>query len=221
MLIFWFLKSTCYCDEPEFIYPDNYSESLDTYLEYTGQTDGEGRKWATNSESDGRYHSKWMNMMYPRLFLAKNLLREDGVIFISIDDNEQSNLKKICDELLGEENFISCITIKANPRGRQSDNFIATLHDYLLCYAKNNSLIELNGLPLTKDDIEDFDNVDEKNKFWRELGLRQRGAESLRTDRPDMYFPIYVNPNDLSISLQKSETHEIEVYPKKIRWKRG
>ena len=79
----------------------------------------------------------------------------------------------------------------------------------------------MTGLPLTKDDIEDFDNVDEKNKFWRELGLRQRGAESLRTDRPDMYFPIYVNPNDLSISLQKSETHEIEVYPKKSDGREG
>jgi len=85
-----------YIDPPyntgnDFIYPDNYSESLDTYLEYTGQVDGEGRKSSTNTDTDGRFHSKWMNMMYPRLFLAKNLLREDGVIFISIDDYEESN----------------------------------------------------------------------------------------------------------------------------------
>jgi hypothetical protein len=87
-----------YIDPPyntgnDFIYPDNYTENLDTYLEYTGQIDGEGRKFNTNTDTDGRFHSKWMNMMYPRLFLAKNLLREDGVIFISIDDNEVHNLR--------------------------------------------------------------------------------------------------------------------------------
>ncbi len=87
-----------YIDPPyntgnDFIYPDDYSESLDTYLRYTGQIDNEGRKYSTNTEADGRFHSKWMNMMYPRLFLARNLLREDGVIFISIDDHEVDNLK--------------------------------------------------------------------------------------------------------------------------------
>ncbi len=88
-----------YIDPPyntgnEFIYPDKYSESLETYLAYTGQVNDEGRKFSTNTEADGRFHSKWLNMMYPRLFLAKNLLREDGVIFISIDDNEITNLKR-------------------------------------------------------------------------------------------------------------------------------
>jgi adenine-specific DNA-methyltransferase len=102
-----------YIDPPyntgnEFIYPDNYSESLDTYLSYTGQVDAGGRKFSTNTETDGRFHSKWMNMMYPRLFLARNLLREDGVIFISIDDHEVDNLRKLCNEVFGEENFVEC-----------------------------------------------------------------------------------------------------------------
>jgi adenine-specific DNA-methyltransferase len=106
-----------YIDPPyntgnEFIYPDNYSESLDTYLSYTGQVDAGGRKFSTNTETDGRFHSKWMNMMYPRLFLARNLLREDGVICISIDDAETDNLRKICDEILGEENFIDTIAVE-------------------------------------------------------------------------------------------------------------
>src|SRR3989475_4189270 len=88
-----------YIDPPyntgnDFIYPDNYTESLQTYLEYTGQVDAEGRKFGTNTEADGRFHSKWLNMMDPRLYLARNLLREDGVIFISIDDNEEDNLRK-------------------------------------------------------------------------------------------------------------------------------
>ncbi|PZR02635.1 MAG: site-specific DNA-methyltransferase, partial [Flavobacterium psychrophilum] len=93
-----------YIDPPyntgnDFIYPDNYAESLSAYLEYTGQVDTEGKKFSTNTETDGRFHSKWMNMMYPRLFLAKNLLTDDGLIFISIDDAEVDNLKKICNEI--------------------------------------------------------------------------------------------------------------------------
>ena len=93
----------------DFIYPDDFSESLETYLRYTGQVDNEGRKFSTNTEADGRFHSKWMNMMYPRLFLARNLLRDDGAIFISIDDQEVDNLKKVCNEVFGEENFIDTL----------------------------------------------------------------------------------------------------------------
>ena len=95
-----------YIDPPyntgnDFIYPDNYTESLQTYLEYTGQVDAEGKKFSTNTEADGRFHSKWLNMMYPRLYLARNLLREDGVIFVSIDDHEVENLRRLCDEVFG------------------------------------------------------------------------------------------------------------------------
>ena len=100
-----------YIDPPyntgnDFIYPDNYTESLQTYLEYTGQVDAQGRKFGTNTDTDGRFHSKWLNMMYPRLYLARNLLREDGVIFISIDDIELDNLRESMNEVFGEENFI-------------------------------------------------------------------------------------------------------------------
>jgi adenine-specific DNA-methyltransferase len=100
---------TIYIDPPyntrnDLIYPDNYSESLQTYLEYTGQVDAEGHKFGTNTDADGRFHSKWLNIMYPRLYLARNLLREDGAIFISIDDGELENLRKLCNEVFGEEN---------------------------------------------------------------------------------------------------------------------
>lgn len=104
-----------YIDPPyntgtDFIYPDNYSESLQTYLEYTGQLDAEGRKFGTNTEADGRFHSKWLNMIYPRLYLARNLLSEHGLIFISIDNNEFHNLRRICDEVFGEESFVGVLT---------------------------------------------------------------------------------------------------------------
>jgi adenine-specific DNA-methyltransferase len=107
-----------YIDPPyntgnDFIYPDNYSESLETYLEYTGQADAQGKKFSTNTEADGRFHSKWINMMYPRLYLARNLLREDGVIFISIGNQELDNLKKVCGEIFGEEHFVGLVTWKA------------------------------------------------------------------------------------------------------------
>ena len=96
-----------YIDPPyntgnDFIYPDDYTESLQTYLEYTGQVDSQGKKFSTNTEADGRFHSKWLNMMYPRLYLARNLLCSDGIIFISIDEHEVDNLRKLCNEIFGE-----------------------------------------------------------------------------------------------------------------------
>lgn len=166
-------------------------------------------------------HDKWLCMMVPRLKLLKELLAEDGLIFISCDDNEVSSLRQICDEIFTEENFITALTIKANPRGRQSDNDVATLHDFALCYSQNAQFVEMGGIPLTAEDIEDFDQTDNDRKKWRELGLRQRGAASLREDRPDMYFPIYVNPEDFSVSLDKSKKHSVEVLPKKSNGKDG
>ena len=103
-----------YIDPPyntgkEFIYPDRFQDNLDTYLKYTGQKDDEGFKISSNTESSGRYHTNWLNMMLPRLKLARGLLRDDGVIFVSIDDNEVANLRKCCDEIFGYDNFIANI----------------------------------------------------------------------------------------------------------------
>lgn len=150
-----------YIDPPyntgnDFIYPDNYTESLDTYLRYTGQVDAEGRKFSTNTEADGRFHSKWLNMMYPRLFLARNLLREDGVIFISIDDHEVDNLRKLCNEVFGEENFVAQLVWE---KGRKNDAKLFSVgHEYMLVFAK--SLLTLR----------------EKQVVWRE---QKQGAQEI------------------------------------------
>lgn len=160
-------------------------------------------------------HDKWLCMMAPRLKLLRELLADDGIIFISCDDNENYHLRILLNEIFGETNFMGNITVKANPRGRQSDKDIATLHDTLYCFAKNDSRVELNGIPLTEDDIDEFDQKDEGGKPWRELGLRQRGSASLREERKDMYFPIYVNPEDGKVSLQSSGNYTIEVLPRK------
>ena len=129
-----------YIDPPyntgkEFIYPDNYQDNLDTYLEYTGQKDSEGRKFGTNAETSGRYHTNWLNMMYPRLKLARNLLRDDGVIFISIDENEQANLKRLCEDVFGENNFAGEIVWKNSSKNDQS--YISIQHEYILCFVKS------------------------------------------------------------------------------------
>lgn len=130
-----------YIDPPyntgkEFIYPDNYSESLDTYLTFTQQTDDQGRRWATNTDTDGRYHSKWMSMMYPRLFLARNLLKDDGVIFISIDDHEQTHLRKICDEIFGEENLLVHFVWKTDGNFDNQAK-VKNCHEYVIAYCRN------------------------------------------------------------------------------------
>jgi adenine-specific DNA-methyltransferase len=130
-----------YIDPPyntgnDFIYPDNYTETLQTYLEYTGQVDAEGKKFGTNTEADGRFHSKWLNMMYPRLYLARNLLREDGVIFISIDDHEEGNLRKLMNEIFGEDCI--CATFVWNTEGNTDNQYaIKVNHEYVLAYYKN------------------------------------------------------------------------------------
>jgi len=141
-----------YIDPPyntgkEFIYPDNYQDNLNTYLQYTGQKDSEGRKFGTNAETSGRYHTNWLNMMYPRLKLARNLLRDDGVIFISIDDNEVANLRKLCDEIFGEENFVANVVWQKKYGAANDAKYLSDLHDHILLYCKNKVLWTPNLFP--------------------------------------------------------------------------
>ena len=129
-----------YIDPPyntgnDFIYKDNYSKDREEYLEESGQVDEDGNRMFKNSESNGRFHTDWLNMIYPRLRVAKDLLTDDGVIFISIDDNEQANLKKVCDEIFGESNFINNF-MWLHGKGKK-DNWSRTLQQYILCYCKN------------------------------------------------------------------------------------
>ena len=131
-----------YIDPPyntgnDFIYPDDYSESLQTYLEYTGQVDAEGKKFSTNTETDGRFHSKWLNMMYPRLYLARNLLREDGVIFISIDDAEIDNLRKIVQGSVRRREFHRRVIWQKVVFAKNDAKHFSEDHDYVVVYAKS------------------------------------------------------------------------------------
>ena len=144
-----------YIDPPyntgkDFVYKDNFKANIENYKKVTGQVSEEGTKLTTNTDTDGRYHSNWLNMMYPRLKLARNLLTDDGVIFISIDDNEQANLKKLCDEIFGEENFINIINIKAKASsgasGGGEDKKLKKNIEYLLIYSKSIKFENFNSI---------------------------------------------------------------------------
>lgn len=159
-----------YIDPPyntgnDFVYKDDYKDNLSNYLAITGQVDKEGNKISTNLETSGRYHTDWLNMMYPRLRLAKNLLKKDGVIFISIDDIEIVNLKKVCDEIFGEENFESIISWRRrHNQPNDKSKMIAKVSEYMLVYAKNSEYLREKktyyGLPLTENRISDYKNPD-------------------------------------------------------------
>lgn len=208
-----------YIDPPyntgkDFVYPDNFQDNIKNYLELTGQVEG-GRKISSNTEASGRFHTDWLSMMYPRLKLARNLLREDGVLAISIDDNEIDRLRVACAEIFGEENFAAQICVQSNPRGRQSDTFFATVHEYLLVHARTAENCVIDGAALTDEQRADFSLIDSNGKPYRLLGLRQRGAASLRQDRPDMFFPVFVNPQTMKVSLEPAEGFTEKVLPRK------
>ncbi|MBK1718112.1 site-specific DNA-methyltransferase [Thiocystis violacea] len=219
-----------YIDPPyntgkEFIYPDKWQDNLDTYLRYTGQVDDEGFKVSANAETSGRYHTNWLNMMYPRLKVARNLLRDDGVIFVSIDDHESHNLRQLMDEVFGSENFLGQISVVSNPRGRQSE-IIATTHEYVLGFAREIENAAILGERLSDEAEGDYKYSTPDGRRYRTRGLRHRGNASRRVDRPNMYFPIYVDPNSRTVSLVRSGSFTEEVLPRKStgqdgRWEWG
>jgi adenine-specific DNA-methyltransferase len=145
-----------YIDPPyntgnDFIYPDDFAQSMQNYMAFTGQVDAEGRSFSTNKDTNGRFHSDWLNMLYPRLFLAKNLLQEDGVIFISIDDHEIHNLKALCNEVFGEENFVECLKWKRKKQPSFLARHTAKVMEYILVYSKNYFDLEKLSIEGTSD----------------------------------------------------------------------
>jgi adenine-specific DNA-methyltransferase len=153
-----------YIDPPyntgsDFIYPDDYAETLQTYLQYTGQVDSEGRRFGTNTEADGRFHSKWLNMIYPRLYLARNLLRDDGAIFVSVDDHEISNLTSLMNEVFGEENHYATIVWQKKDTPSNDAKTMSVTHEYLLVYQKTEEF-DRNLLPRSEDQLENYKNPD-------------------------------------------------------------
>ncbi|MGY0196413.1 site-specific DNA-methyltransferase [Leptothrix sp. BB-4] len=175
-----------YIDPPyntgkDFVYPDNFQDSIRNYLELTGQLDG-GRKITTNSESSGRFHTDWLNMMYPRLKLAHSLLKDDGVIFVSIADHEVHNLRSVMDEIFGGENFIASVIWQKVYAPKSSARHFSEDHDYLLVYAKNSDEWVPNLLPRTAEQDSIFKNMDNDSRgAWRANNMAARNYYSKGT----------------------------------------
>ena len=166
-----------YIDPPyntgkDFVYKDNFKNGVQNYLEQTGQIDSEGNQLSTNTESNGRFHTDWLNMMYPRLKVARNLLTDDGVIFISIDDSEQEKLKMICNEVFGENNFLAqVIWERAYSPVNLKKNFSES-HDFILVYGKNTNGLASNGLKRTEAANDRYMNPDQDSRgLWKSSDL--------------------------------------------------
>ena len=198
-----------YIDPPyntgnDFVYEDDFAQSAEEYLANSGQFDEDGSRMVQNTESNGRFHTDWLNMIYSRLRLAKDLLATNGVIFVSLDDNESANLKKICDEVFGAVNFIGQITVVGNPRGRDYGG-VARMHDYLFVYKKSPEAV----INLIEDSENNFKMFDSLGGFeLREL--RNRNIKFNKENRPNLYYPFYINP----ATEDEHGLHEISLEPK-------
>ena len=179
-----------YIDPPfntgkEFIYPDRFQDNLDTYLKYTRQKTDEGFKLSSNTESSGRFHTNWLNMMYPRLKLAKNLLSDEGVMFISIDDGELHNLRHLCDEIFGEENFVGLFVWKSRvSEDTRAKTGLSTDHEYIVCYRRNGG-VALRG---AEKDLDKFSNPDNDPRGpWRSADIT---GLATKDRRPNLHYDL-------------------------------
>ena len=216
-----------YIDPPyntgnDFIYPDNYAESLETYLEYTGQVDAEGKKFGTNTETDGRFHTRWLNMMYPRLYLARNLLKDDGVIFVSIDEHEVHNLRRMCDEIFGEENFVCTFVWEKRYSPPPDTKEVGYVHENILLYRKSASY-KMGLLPLTAEQQGRYKNPDKDPRGdWKPMDYTCRYTKD---ERPNLYYKI-VNPNtrkgvfpkETRVWAFSQEVHKVNEKEHRIWW---
>ena len=208
-----------YIDPPyntgsDFIYEDDFSQKTADYADNSGQTDEEGNRLVQNSESNGRFHTDWLNMIYPRLKIAKDFLSDNGLIFISIDDNEVDNLRKICDEIFGSRNFLALLTVIVKTEGRRYGGFAKT-HEQVGVYLKKIEQVELN----------EIDVPGKKFQFYDDLGgfniqeLRNQNARAFNSsNRPNLRYPFYVDlsntdKNGFSKVYLQNDGTLIEVYP--------
>jgi len=223
-----------YIDPPyntgnDFIYADDFSEDVGSFLLRSNQKDELGNKLIANTVSNGRFHSDWLSMIFPRLKLARNLLSEDGLIFISIDENEVANLKELCDEVFGVEN---CKGIVSRPTGTPSGqgyNILVNEIDYILVYSKTASG-ELLGLPFSGEDEKIYDQQDKFGKYLTRT-LRKTGGEDRREDRPTMYFGVEAPDGSLIFPVGPTgyesrwrcgeETYKDLLKQNRIEWKNG
>ena len=186
-----------YIDPPyntgnDFVYEDDFAQNADDYIANSGQLDGEGNRLVANTESNGRFHTDWLNMMYPRLKLARDLLSDDGVIFISIDENEIGNSKKLCTEVFGSSNLVGTFIWRKKEGGGQAKESFVIEHEYILVYKKSDAFIWIDKVELRSE--AEYNKCDDKGKF-KITKLAKWGNTARREDRPSMYFSIIAPDN--------------------------
>ena len=207
-----------YIDPPyntgnDFVYNDDFSIRNEEFSIRNGFVDEDGNQttdpMVKNTESNGRFHTDWLNMIYPRLKVARDLLSEDGVIFISIDDNEVENLKKICNEVFGESNCQGIISYVRKTSGKQdSSNFMKST-EYIICYSKSEKW-ECQPIVAGEHVLDRYNKVDENGHKFRETDLRKTGNADRRVDRPLMYYPFYYNPTNNDLQVRPDEDLKLE-----------
>jgi adenine-specific DNA-methyltransferase len=217
-----------YIDPPyntgnDFVYPDNYADPLATYLQMTGQQDADGNLLASNTETSGRYHSAWLSMMYPRLFLARQLLREDGVIFVSIDDNEVHNLRIAMNEAFGEENFIDCLVWQKKVSPSNDAKWFSSDHDYIVVYARSKEIWRPRRLTRNERQLDYYKNPDNDPRgSWNSATYT---CNKSKEQRPNLYYPV-VNPNtgeaiwprETAVWAYSREEHQRHVNEGRLYW---
>ena len=218
-----------YIDPPyntghDFVYDDDFSQSTGEYLENSGQFDDDGNRMVQNTENNGRFHTDWLNMIYPRLKLAKDLLSDDGVIIASIDNNEVTNLQKMFDEVFGIDNCMGIISNTNNPKGRSDDKYIATAHEYLFVYAKNISSVVWYGFEPTEEITKRYNKLDVYGKRYREIDLRKTGENDLREDRPNLFYYFYYSETNNDFYADRDDYTKdgyIQIKPQREDGKEG
>ena len=206
-----------YIDPPyntgnDFVYEDDFAQNTEEYLANSGQFDEDGNRMVQNTESNGRFHTDWLNMIYPRLKIAKDLLSDDGVIFISIDDNEVENLKKMCCEVFGQVNFVGMLSVENNPKGRKNSAFISVSSEYCLIFAKNKEKSYfIENVPKKSSDM----TLDEDGRYVHNSGKRVLVGENsfnnyVTSPSSDKNYSVYFRKCDYSVITRKESYGEID-----------
>lgn len=217
-----------YIDPPyntgkDFVYPDDFRDSIKNYLCMTSQVDSEGRKLNSNTEASGRYHTDWLNMMYPRLKVARNLLSKEGVIFITIDDTEVSNLRQVGNEIFGEENFVANVVWQKKYAKQNDATWFSTSHDHILVYAKDKESWRPNALERTPDQLSGYSNPDNDPRGpWQSVVYT---CNKTRAERPNLFYGIkhptkadQVFPSETRVWGYEEPTHMKHVAENRLWW---
>lgn len=178
-----------------FVYEDDRKFTIKELQQLAGVSEERAKHILTFTKSNSNSHSAWLTFMYPRLFIAKKLLKQDGVIFISIDDNEVAQLRLLMDEIFGEENFVAELPTIMNLKGNNDEFGFAGTHEYTIVYAKNKSIIEFKQFIINEDDLDEW-TEDEIGFYKQGANLKRTGQNAPRADRPNLYFPIFIDSND-------------------------